>query len=162
MTLIAKVYTNSVCTQSHRGQGSYAEWSATYIFKVVGAVLVEDIKQKHTGMEYICYNSEVFSVPAETKVGDDLYVVSVHYNSGDSFGRSTGNGEAVFATTKPADARLVEQAFNKDDNGRRFSFDVVLANGESVMINNPAAGYFERLTDVTVDFVQLRSPDQED
>lgn len=156
---VVKVYSNKQCTQSHRQGGSYGEWSATYNFKVEGAVLGDHNKIKHSGFDWSSDNHEVFPVPDETEVGDDIYAVYIVYNSGDSFGRSTGNGEVVFATVNPVDARTVANAIEKDNNKREYTISVVLADGSSVTINNPAAGYFERLTSVEIAFLQLRKPD---
>lgn len=137
MTDLYVKYELNTLESYHSGE-QYGDWSATYDFKVKGVSLTEP-------ESYGQYDK--YSLP-DVKMGDMVYVLSMTYSSGDSFGSSYGNGEVLWVFKDPALAMRAKQTYdkvNREDNSHEFSIDIETDDGTKFKMSNPAAGYFENM-----------------
>lgn len=142
---------SQVCVDSKEAEEEYGKWSTEYDFTVTG-VSTRSINFD----KYSRYTQEErFEVDFEASAGDTIWVLSMIYSSGDSFGRSTGNGEViwVFKDRKVANqaAAMIEE--NKD----QYQINFELETGRLVKLSNPAAGYFENISSLYVEPFTLKS-----
>jgi hypothetical protein len=82
-------------------------------------------------------------VEAKTKKGDDVFVVTVRYESGDTFGRSFGHGAVACICKDLASAKILEEAIWKNKAREYLNY-------------MPWVGCFENLTDVQIETRTLR------
>jgi hypothetical protein len=134
----------------------YGSWSAEYHFSIEAV--------STAGVDSIQHES--FTVAFDAIPGDTIYVLYMVYNSGDSFGTSTGNGEVLWVFK---DYLLANEALKRwqhacnfhgrqlRDGAQQFcAFHV--DGGAWIRLNNPAYGYFERVTTIEVVPMILQSP----
>lgn len=123
---------------SYRSDEDYGEWSDVNDFNIE-SVTIEKIN------EYCC---EQFTVDFDVNVGDTVYVLSMIYSYGDSFGRSEGNGEVIwlFKTKQKA-----QKALNIiQDNEDEYTIEFKSEKGTKVKFNNPAYDYFSTLSSLEI------------
>lgn len=135
------------CTHSKQSREQYGSWSASYDSSVTGASLT-----------FIDHDDEEFEVSFECVAGTPVFILSMTYGTGDSFGSSSGNQEIIWVFNS-ADTALVakktwEQACDKHDDSLsyedRYSVEFFDENHNKIKLSNPAAGYFENMEDITL------------
>lgn len=77
-------------------------------------------------------------VDVETEVGDSLWVVSVIYSTGDTFGTSYGHGTVVCACKDQESAQYIERQINQGEK-------------PEMITSAPWCGYFERVQEVCLE-----------
>lgn len=137
-----KVYveTQEYCYNSYHSGEQYGDWSEELGYEVVG------VKLSQEGYE------DCFDLGESVQVGEEVHVVYIIYEDGDSFGRRTGRGELVWVFK---DRELAKKAVSKiyEENGKEnyaYSIEIELGKNRTMKWSNPAAGYFESLTDVDI------------
>lgn len=97
--------------------------------------------------------------PNGIKAGDMLYVLWCVYSTGDTFGHSEGNCEALMVYADPKLAKKAFEIWKKaDENTSKdytYTIKTPFTNDVMVDVSNPGAGYFEDLTDVKLDVVHV-------
>jgi len=92
---------------------------------------------------------ETFTVDFEAKRGDHVYVVTLVYSAGDSFGTAYGKHEVVWVFS---DHDLAERLKTKLQRGQHDeTMSVKTESGKKVKMSNPVAGYFESLMSIEID-----------
>lgn len=136
---------SQVCTHSEREPEEYGAWSADYDFKVTG-VSTDSVNSG----KYSRYSTEEeFEVDFDATSGETIWVLSMIYTSGDSFGGSSGNGEVIWVFKTKEAADKAAQAI--EDNADEWEINFKLESGKSVKLSNPAAGYFENISALYVE-----------
>lgn len=133
----SKVYveTLEISYESYHSGEQYGDWGETKGFDVTKVSLTQE------------FCDECFDLGEPVVAGDKVHVVYVVYDTGDSFGRSTGNGELVWVFK---DEELALRAVNEiEKNSTEFSIKIDLGENRAMRWSNPGAGYFERVTKVT-------------
>lgn len=136
---------SQVCTHSEREEEEYGAWSADYDFYVKGASTGSVINAKYSRWSA----EEEFEVDFDATPGETIWVLSMIYSSGDSFGNSTGNGEVIWVFKTKEAADKAAQAI--EDNPDEWEIKFELESGKSVKLSNPAAGYFENISALYVE-----------
>lgn len=117
----------------------YGEWSEDREFSLKSAKIVED-----SSYESDCEKFDLDVVKSQT-----IYVVCVHYEDGDSFGRCTGKGEIVFAYTSEDVARSVSKTVEQDI--KKHTINIPDGKGGVFQWSNPCSDYFASLSYVEVE-----------
>lgn len=133
VTTQSKVYvdTQETTYESYHSGERYGDWSESKDFDVTDVKLTQD------------FYEECFDLGEPVFVGETVHVVYIVYETGDSFGRSTGNGELVWVFK---DKDLATAAVSKIEKCcKDYSIEIDLGNNRKMTWSNPAAGYFERL-----------------
>lgn len=132
------VETSSKTLSSKSAKKRHGDWSAEYQFGVDGVTLNKDAY----------FSPYQFEVPYEVNVADVIFVLSMTYSSGDSFGTSRGHG-TVLAIFKDKDlAAEAARLIRSDEDAEYFHFK--MEDGTTKEVRNPAYGYFEHITTVSV------------
>lgn len=129
---------NNECTRRKRAKERFGDWSADYKFSVKSVSLENNAYYSTTG----------FEVTFDAQVADIVYVLSLTYSTGDSFGTARGQGVvlAVFKNeTLAYDAQRCIQA-NEDSH----TFEFVMDDGTKQEVSNVAYGYFEHITSTDI------------
>ena len=129
---------SEITVDSYHSGEQYGEWSATLDFRISGVTLTKP----ENGYSY-----ESAALP-EIKAGDVVRVLWMTFSSGDTFGRSTGNGEVLWVFKDPILAIRAQQAFENSID--KYSIDIETDTGEKLMLSNPAAGYFEDIGHIEI------------
>lgn len=132
------VLTNTTCTHSEYSDEPYGDWSADYDFDVNGVSL------EKPNSSY-----EQFQTCFDVQNGDTVYVLSMIYSTGDSFGRSSGNGEALWVFKDFEVAKKAAQAIKDQED--KYSVSFLNENGEKATMSNPGSGYFECVEDIRLE-----------
>lgn len=100
----------------------------------------------------------LFPGEEEVKKGDDLHVVYVSYDSGDSFGREYGRRTHLWAFKDKARAMRLADEIAKDARANPdYDFDNEPMTFEGVPINtNEWKGYFEHFVRSDIETVTVR------
>lgn len=131
MTLVY-VQHRTICVHDERGEGPYVEWSSDNVFNVDGVVLNPSYR----------WGYDAIQIAPNVRDGDTVWVLWYVYNSGDSLGSETGQGEIlwVFADENIANTALVTLQAN---GGEVPGFVFADEDGEELHLSNPVAGdYF--------------------
>ena len=122
------VETELTCTDSHHDtEDRFGDWYAYYDFEV----LLVSLKGEKI---------DSIAVDFEAKVGDEVYVLWMIYSSGDSFGRSSGDGEVIWVFK---DYKIAMEAYKKWYKAEEYSISFVVDGGHTMTTSNPSSGYFE-------------------
>lgn len=132
------VTTRSQCVHSESSDEPYGEWSASYIFEVSGVHL-----------EQVNGGYEKFNTCFDVVNGDTVYVLSMVYGEGDSFGHSSGNGEALWVFKDFEVAKNAAQTLKEQESSYSVSF--LNENGEKATMSNPGSGYFECVEEIRLE-----------
>lgn len=116
----------------------YGSWSTELDFKPTKVTI-----DRPSGYEY-----EVFELDFDVNKGDKVYVLTIIYSSGDSFGNSTGNGEILWVFKDSTKAKEVAKLY---DNSESYTIDILTEKGTKIQLSNPAYGYFENVSSMEVD-----------
>lgn len=137
-------YQQTTLDSYHSGE-EYGEWYADYDFKVHG------VSTASHSSEYrrYDYREEEFEVDFDATPGDTVWVLTMVFSSGDSFGSSNGNGEVLWVFKS---RELAEQAADQvEDDSEQFQIAIKTDGGADVVLSNPAAGYFENISAMYVE-----------
>lgn len=135
MKLYVSYYNNCVVNDFDAGRGDWDhQWHREYDFGIYGVNLDR--------------NGESIDVDFEAKVGDTVYVLSMTYGTGDSFGNSSGEGEILWVFKDFDVAR--EAALKVREQQNKFSVVFSDENGNVHQLSNPGAGYFECVESVDI------------
>ena len=95
------------------------------------------------------FRYEAFTVDFDAERGDHVYVVTMIYSSGDSFGCAFGKHEVlwVFSDLDLAERLCEKVRRGKDDE----TMSIKTESGKKVKMSNPVSGYFEGLMSVEID-----------
>lgn len=130
----SKVYveTLEISYESYHSGEQYGDWGESKGFDVTKVSLTQE------------FCDECFDLGEPVVAGDKVHVVYVVYDTGDSFGRSTGNGELVWVFK---DEELARKAVSEiEKNSEKYSIKIDLGENRSMTWSNPGAGYFENIT----------------
>ena len=133
----------SHCIESHQSPEDYGDWGATYYSRVTGVYSDKVLTRSHGVEEFDC----------DCKVGDVVYVVSVIYETGDSFGYSTGNITITGVFNNIKDANTVKSYIEEQNKEEKYSYskEVYLDSVGNYKFFSPWTGFFETLEYVNVD-----------
>lgn len=135
MKLYVNYYNNCIINEFDAGTGDWDhEWHREYDFGIYGVNLDQ--------------NGESVDVDFEAKVGDTVYVLSMTYGTGDSFGNSSGEGEILWVFKDFDVAR--EAALKVREQQNEYSVVFSDENGNVHQLSNPGAGYFECVESVDI------------
>lgn len=138
-------YTETTIDSYHSGE-QYGEWSAEYDFKVRGVSTASFEAGTHCRVDV---REEEFEVDFEATPGDTIWVLTMIYSSGDSFGSSSGNGEVLWVFKS---RELTEQAADQfEDDSEQYQIAIKTEGGADVVLSNPAYGYFENISAMYVE-----------
>lgn len=154
--MIIYVETSSYCDYSERSDEEFGSWEEHYTFSVDGVSLT-----KRPGRY-----DEQFDVDFTATVGDPVYVLTMRYGDGDSYGHCSGKGEVLWVFSDP---RIAEEAkrrwqfacdvhssdWRNENKLQSCSFRV--DGGRWVKLNNPVWGYFESLESLELQRFTLTS-----
>ena len=134
-----KIESNEYCTDSYHSGEEWGDWWSEHEFTLDGARVATD--------KAVC---DVYDL--NVKVGDKVYVVVIRYGSGDSFGRSSGNGEIVHVFSDRVFAEAcVEAVKTCDDNNCTCKFMVEVGDDlKEIEWYNPSIGYFESFENLDI------------
>lgn len=134
-----KIETDSYRESYYRSPEQWGEWREEKVYDGIRTISITE-----NYPDVISYEDIVF--------GDYVFVVTVVYSSGDSFGRSTGNYEHVYVTKDAQTAHKMSEAI--EHMGRnRYSFEYILPCGTKFELYTPWVGYFETVERVRVESV---------
>jgi len=142
------VSVSEVCTYSEREPEDYGSWEERYDFSVVA------VHRSKPETLRGWWDGEAFEVPFEVAAGDTVYVLSMSYNTGDSFGRASGCGEVLWVFKDEQLAHEACRIWEESENNHSVKFKV--ESGDTVTLNNPGAGYFETINCVNVESFQVK------
>lgn len=136
------ITTTDRCISSHHSSEQFGDWHEDYNSSVDNV-----FKEKPV------YNSgEEFPVDAE--VGDAVFIVYMTYSTGDTFGRSSGRGEVLWAFKDIEKAKALcktaNAANNTNDLDNEYSLEFLDDDDEKRSLSNPAYGYFEDMSDCEI------------
>lgn len=133
-----------VCVENEPAKEEYGDWYAAYDF-TVKSVSTGSFNGKYRDS----VSEEQFEVDFEVNPGDTLWVLSMTYSSGDSFGRSDGNGEVLWVFKDRKLAETAGDALYDHQDDWEIEFEV--ESGKKIKMSNPAAGYFENIGTLRVE-----------
>ncbi len=130
---------SSHCSSSYHSSEQYGRWNEAYSFDVTGVQLTDPKS----------YSVDTINVNFEAVPGDTVWVMSITYSTGDSFGYATGKGEVIWVFKDQDTAEQASQIWTKTANDAvKVSFPV--DSGETIKLCSPVYGYFERLEHVSI------------
>jgi hypothetical protein len=130
------------CVYSKHSNEQYGDWNEIYDSEVTGVSLVKPDFENYTQYE------EIELGDVEVKEGDTIFVLSMDYDTGDSFGREEGRMEILWAFTDHYEAK--EAARCVEQNKKEYSIKFETERGVITM-SNPGYGYFEVIRGINVD-----------
>lgn len=151
MTLENKVY---IDFDSYREGGepesdeAYSNRSPEYISLDINDVCIKSV--------------EAFGESVDTlftpRKGMPVYLVTVRYCTGDTFGYTSGNYKFIACYDNPEDAHSLAKEIqeNYDSDNGKYSFKPTTPYTESEVYCGTWTGYFERLEDIRVDYFILK------
>jgi len=144
MTMVNVAYTNTV-EHSEYSEEEYGPWYSCMSSDVYGVCL------ERLDTSYSVYDK--IDMGVDVAVGDTVYVVSMIYSSGDSFGHSEGHLEIIWCFK---DVELAE-ACRVEYEKKTYSVEFMADNGNMVKNSNPASGYFEHISSIDIDKFTIAS-----
>jgi hypothetical protein len=130
---------DSYLSGDHPARESYSSWSREYSFEVKSVNLEAGSR----------YETETFTIPGNVKSGDTVYVLSMIYSDGDSFGNSTGHGEVIWVFTNEKVALEADKIWSSSN--KAYSVEFPIEDGTIVKLSNPALGYFNNISYMNVE-----------
>lgn len=140
------VLTENFCHDSYHSSERYGEWHEHHSCSVQGVCLNKPDRSQHG---YYTEWDAIELGDREVSVGDTVYVITMTYDTGDSFGYATGKMEVMWATPDRAEALDIARAISQQQD--EFSVKFTLDSGKEIRLSNPGAGYFESVTSIDVD-----------
>lgn len=148
---ISELYVDTYCrcVEDYHSGEQFGDWHAAYDFSINRVR-----KSKPPGYEY-----EKFSVEFDVVPGDQVFVLSMTYSDGDSFGRAEGKGEVLwvfkdYPTALEAKARWeyacdFHGAWPHTNSKQTCTFRV--DGGRWVNLSNPAFDYFASVSSISLE-----------
>jgi hypothetical protein len=137
----------SYCHSSYQSPELYGDWEENNSYSISGVKVVDDDYKTS-------YGEEGYIIPDDSEFA---YVIHMNYDTGNSFGRSTGNGAilGVFGKSEVATAAMktIQEQVKKEE----YSIKVQDDFGNAISIHNPGAGYFESVNYVDLTGYKLNS-----
>lgn len=134
---------------SERSENKYSDEPYDYSWEEDVTCILEAVSLRNESNDFSISCRE-FDVDADLKEGDSVFVVTVTYSTGDTFGHSTGNMEVegIYTNAKEAKdiADLIENDTGDADNYRKAKDYYPVWSG-----------YFESVSDVRVHTVKIVS-----
>lgn len=128
------------CYNSHRSDEQYGDWTEDWDFYINSVHL----KQPRYGQ------LESFTVEWTPEIGQKVYVLSIRYSDGDSFGNASGKGEIVWVFSDRETAQRASSVLkNAGDNEQ--SVEIEVESGKKVCIQNMGFDYFTHVYSYDVD-----------
>lgn len=137
------VGSSTTCYHYEHDGEEYGSWSRSNSFSIDSVRVARDDEQEP-------YGTDGFLIPD----GSDIaYVLSMTYSTGDSFGKSDGEGAILgcFGSLEVARAAKAAVEANEDN----YSIEVVDDFGRSIKMTNPGAGYFESIGRINIQLFPL-------
>ena len=132
------------CSSSIEPQEQYGEWSSDNYFYVDSVSTKCDSK--------LC--SDEINVCFDAEIGDYIYVLSVHYGDGDSFGYASGKGEIIWAF-KNGQIAYEALAVCEKASDNELKFNIKDDDGNDVPVWNHDYDYFSNVETYTVNAFKL-------
>jgi hypothetical protein len=135
--------------ESHSDEPYDYSWSEDHDYSYNGARIIKDGKYGDV---------DLFPGEAEVEAGDEIYVVHVTYDSGDSFGNSTGNRVHLWAFSDKARAHRLCTTIEADATSNPdYDFDNKPLTFDDVPVScNEWKGYFENFSGADVEILVIR------
>lgn len=127
---------NDICEHSEHSDEMYGDWYESRSFSVTGVSSFKPLREH-----------ERFGIEMDS--GSTAHVVTMHYSTGDSFGRSDGRGEVLWVFDNIDDAVAARKAL--EEQREKFSVEFKDGSGKVIKMSNPGAGYFESVNDISVE-----------
>ena len=127
------------CEDSYHDGEKYGSWSESNSHSIKGVCLE---------VFGSAYNYETFGVDYEVERGDVVFVVTMVYSTGDSFGHATGKHEVMWVFKDPKLAH--ENAKTFKESGDDYTVNIKTESGKTVQLGNPAFSYFDSIENVEV------------
>lgn len=134
---------DEICTHSYHDGEEYGSWEKSYSSSIEEVYILGDNEQA-------LYCSEVFLLPDGI---EKVYVVSMIYNTGDSFGCADGKISIIHCTADEIAAHTIAKMIQENPDTYSFKFTDDL--GREINLYNPGSGYFESISHVDVDTFNL-------
>lgn len=150
------------CIRDYHDGKEWGEWATDYVHSLDKVSRNKDLLNK--------WNFESHKVPDEVYNATSVYVVVVTYDSGDTFGRSTGHLAIAFVTENADEAvacknAILEQEEYKNEHAYSFRKKTgKLPTWDNMFRKHPKSvregyapwnGYFEHITSVDIKFIQI-------
>lgn len=125
-------------TYSESAQEEYGSWTEDWDFSVDKVFKADEDYKTH-------YSEDGYLV----QDGDKAYVITMRYDTGDSFGNASGRGTVihVFGSKDVAQAAFKALEDNQDCDTIKVTDDF----GREINMSNPGAGYFETITSIDLE-----------
>ena len=120
----------------YESSGQFGDWESINMFLIKGAY------------HHDTFGGEKFNVGFDVKPGMPVYAVYMSYDTGDSFGRSEGEGEILWVFSDPHLAKNAANHIKNQEDQHSIEFET--ESGKMVKISNPGFGYFEHVNEVDV------------
>jgi len=134
------------CISSFQDDGEWAPWSAEYSFSVESVEVVDE--------DYnTSYNEEGFLV-ADTDT--NVFVLSMRYGSGDSFGHASGHGAILGCWSNYDKAKAAFEKVEKQI--AEYTIEVQDDFDRWIKILNPGTDYFGGCESVDLDSFSVATP----
>ncbi len=129
--------------QSHHEQ--YSDEQYDYSWSYEGTFSVDSVSiEKPSGYDY-----ETINVGWDAEPGQEVYVLTMIYGDGDSFGHASGRGEVLWIFKDIECAKKAAQKLREDEN--EYTVCIEDEQGEVIKLSNPGSGYFESVEDILVE-----------
>lgn len=102
------VETESLCVHSFQSDEAYGDWGSEHQYSVQKISRNKDLLRKWDFTQY--------KVPKDVYESPNLYIVTVTYSSGDTFGSSSGLLAIAYITENPDEALKVRDNLNQGCN----------------------------------------------
>jgi hypothetical protein len=123
--------------QSYFEGVEYGDWSEEWSCRVDGVSLSPNRPGK---------DIEAVDMSVPVNVGDEVFVLYMVYDTGDSFGSAVGKLEVLYVFKDKELAKTAKETVSASENETTLEF--VVDNGKTLKLSNPGAGYFEHINDV--------------
>lgn len=141
-TVLFVGYTNFLChsERTEEDNGACYQWSEQYSFSVDYARLSA------------IHNTdfETFGIPAHVTVGETVYVLSITFSDGDSFGTASGKGEVLWVFKNKDVAEKAYSDWNSATDDNKPSVEFVIDDGSKIRLSNPVGGYFKNIGELCI------------
>lgn len=127
------------CVSRHRGEGEYADWAEEFNFEIVDVALQKSPQS---------WSIDEFETDFDVRSGDAICVLYITKREGDSFGESSGQGEALWVFKDSVAAYAAAEQWRNNDKKEFVVFKS--DSGKEVKMSNPANDYFTRLIGVNI------------
>jgi hypothetical protein len=147
---------DEVCLRNEREEEQYGRWEKDKACSLKKVARNKDFLSK--------WNFTAYKVPDIVYNADSVYVVSVVYSSGDSFGSSSGNFQVAFVTEDPKEALRAKEAIEEDHRIKKtytkekeYKVWSDFRNSEKLVCGKYFSwdGYFENIEEIRIDFLKV-------